>query len=161
MERKHKVRLYVYTGLTLAIMVAIFMFSAQAGDDSKHTSEWLFYSPFGQWLMHMLPKLSENGLDADIRKYAHMFEFACLGLSCTLMFNEMVYPKKSNLFWLILGSIGFVFFYGATDEIHQLFVPERLGCFKDVLVDTFGGTLGVLYSSFWIYRKIKGAQNEE
>jgi VanZ family protein len=42
-----------------------------------------------------------------------------------------------------------VFLYACSDEIHQLFVPNRSGELLDVLLDTFGGSLGVLSISFF------------
>ena len=37
----------------------------------------------------------------------------------------------------------FVGLYAATDEIHQLFVPNREGKFADVIIDTAGALLGI------------------
>ena len=48
--------------------------------------------------------------------------------------------------------------YAATDEFHQLFVPGRSGEVRDVLVDTAGAVIGILFLSllrFIIIRKKK------
>jgi len=37
----------------------------------------------------------------------------------------------------------FVGLYAASDEIHQLFVPNREGKFADVIIDTAGALLGI------------------
>ena len=40
---------------------------------------------------------------------------------------------------------GIGIFYACTDEIHQLFVPDRSGQLTDVLIDSIGLTLGLLF----------------
>ena len=37
------------------------------------------------------------------------------------------------------------FLYACTDEFHQLFVPGRAGRFTDVLIDTTGGIIMLLF----------------
>ena len=37
--------------------------------------------------------------------------------------------------------------YACTDEFHQLFVPGRSGQITDVMIDTLGGSIGVLIIS--------------
>ena len=39
--------------------------------------------------------------------------------------------------------------YGATDEIHQMFVPGRFADWNDLLADAFGGALGALACWLW------------
>ena len=48
--------------------------------------------------------------------------------------------QGKELLLLILG----VFLYACTDEFHQLFMDGRAGQFKDVLIDTAGGSTGIL-----------------
>lgn len=45
----------------------------------------------------------------------------------------------------VLIPIGVTFIYACTDEIHQLFVPGRAGRFTDVLIDTTGGIIMLLF----------------
>jgi len=45
---------------------------------------------------------------------------------------------------IILISALFVFFYGLSDELHQLFVPGRSCAFSDALTDGLGGLSGSL-----------------
>ena len=44
--------------------------------------------------------------------------------------------------------LAMVFAYACTDEIHQMFVPDRGAAVHDVLLDTIGGALGLL--ALWL-----------
>ena len=64
----------------------------------------------------------------------------------------MTYRRRCILAVLISAC------YAATDEFHQLFVPGRSGEVRDVLVDTAGAVIGILFLSllrFIIIRKKK------
>ena len=51
--------------------------------------------------------------------------------------------------WAEAGlALSMVFLYGASDEIHQAFVPNRTAQVSDVLIDTAGGAAGLL--ALWI-----------
>ena len=43
-----------------------------------------------------------------------------------------------------LVAILICFLYACTDEFHQVFVPGRTGQFKDVIIDTIGGAVGII-----------------
>jgi VanZ family protein len=47
-----------------------------------------------------------------------------------------------RIVWLMLVTVAFCMFYGATDELHQLFTPGRSCDFMDVGVDTLGALAG-------------------
>jgi len=73
-----------------------------------------------------------GGWDLVLRKTAHAAEFAVLGLLLARAIGR-------ELPALVLG-IG----YAAADELHQAFVPGRLGSPWDVLLDSVGVAFGVL-----------------
>jgi len=54
------------------------------------------------------------------------------------------YTTDKTLKQKILYSISFGGGYAVTDEIHQLFVPDRSGRILDVGIDTLGVITGVL-----------------
>lgn len=92
-----------------------------------------------QWTVVFQQKMAEY-FENPIRKLAHFAEYACMG--------ALVYgiwrPWRSRDRKLYALVIMWVFLSAAGDEFHQLFVPGRHGCFADVLLDTCGGTFGVL-----------------
>jgi len=50
---------------------------------------------------------------------------------------------------ILVSSFVFTAVYGASDEWHQFYVPERLAEVRDVVADTIGGTLGGMGCVVW------------
>ena len=57
-----------------------------------------------------------------------------------------MYQKKTM--FAFLGALMCVVLLASTDEIHQLFTDGRTAMVQDVLLDSFGGLLGILYFMF-------------
>lgn len=157
---KHKRRLLIYLLITLAIMVAIFVFSSQDGNESGSFSDGFLKSLIGDFLSEILPPLTDKGFDYDIRKYAHMFEYFCLGVSSFLLFSEVFFERPNMLIKTPLTSLAFCFIYACSDEFHQRFVPGRAGRFIDVGVDSVGYFCAVLIMllAFILYRQFKNKE---
>ena len=68
-----------------------------------------------------------------------MSEYAILTLLGFLTFSFLLGRGR------FLIPIGVTFLYACTDEIHPLFVPGRAGKFTDVLIDTTGGIIMLLF----------------
>jgi VanZ family protein len=73
-----------------------------------------------------------GGWDLVLRKVAHAGEYAVLG---ALLLRALGRP------WLAF-ALGVA--YATSDEIHQSFVPGRLGSPLDVAIDAVGVAAGVL-----------------
>lgn len=141
MRKGHRARLWIFGLLTLCVMLAIFCFSAQNADESQRLSDGFLASLLGRVLELILPRLTEKGMDFDIRKYAHMSEFFVLGVSCFLYVSEL--RRWSPDLRAAMLAFGFSLLYAGTDELHQLFVPGRACRITDVLVDGIGILAGV------------------
>lgn len=141
MKNSHRARLWTFGLLTLCVMLAIFCFSAQDGDESQRLSDGFLASLIGRVLDAILPRLTEKGMDFDIRKYAHMTEFCALGVCSFLYVSER--RRWARDLHAALLALGFSLLYAGMDELHQLFVPGRACRFTDVLVDGVGILLGV------------------
>ena len=76
--------------------------------------------------------------DLILRKIAHIIEYAVLAILSMKNFKN----QKLKV-WI------FVTFYAITDEFHQKFVPGRGPSLRDVLIDSFGAILGIIY--VWKY----------
>lgn len=130
MKNKRKI---IYWILLIGWMIGIFIMSNQPANISDSQSEGV------------IKVLLSIGIDANsifgqlanfiVRKCAHFLEYMILAI---LYFNvaKLYFDKKI----VIISTIVFVFVYACSDEFHQLFVSGREGAFRDVLIDTFGGT---------------------
>ena len=89
-------------------------------------------------ILNWLGIVIDEGL---LRSIAHCLEF--MGLS-VLLFNA-VYVS-----WFLKATPIIAFFgtviYAITDEIHQIFVPDRAFQISDILVDSTGALIGVIAS---------------
>lgn len=134
MKNKRKVINWI---LLIMWMTVIFTMSNQPANISDSQSEGVIriLSSIG---------INANGIFGDlanfiVRKCAHFSEYMILAI---LFFN--VVRLYFNMKEIIISTIAFVFIYACSDEIHQLFVPGRESAFRDVLIDTLGGTTSVL-----------------
>lgn len=140
MKKSNKIKKYIYAFLTVSVMAVIFYLSSQDAAVSSDLSEGFLQTGIGHFMGKFLPNLTDKGVYHDIRKYAHVFEFFCLGVTSCLFFDELISSRlKSALF-----SCGFSLAYACTDEWHQTFVPGRSGQISDVFVDFIGIITGVL-----------------
>ena len=87
-----------------------------------------------------------------IRKSAHMFSYFLLAI---LLFMT-IYDNQKNIRKVALKALLFTFLYALSDEFHQLFIDGRSGEFRDVMIDTIGGTIGsgILYLYHSKYNKV-------
>ena len=135
-------RISIYAFLTSAMMLLIFVLSSQSGTKSEHTSLWLLNTRFGVLMMRVFPNITERGPELNIRKYAHIAEYAALSIPSFLLFRELVSSKSivlSESLCLLFG-----YFYACTDEIHQAYIPGRSCSFTDTLIDLGGTVIGLL-----------------
>ena len=139
---KNKPLAVVFWLLTAAVMVIIFMFSADTGEESEEISQGLFgliVEFIGQFISHN-----------TLRKIAHFTEFAALGFCMTGAVNYTF--GKRNFFLPFIPCV----LYAISDEIHQYFVPERACRVFDMLVDSCGIAtgIGIFLLLLFIIRKI-------
>ena len=154
---RHRVRLFIFGLLLLLNMLLIFYMSGKSGAASREMSDQLTQSLLGRILTRILPPLMENKT-GTIRKYAHIFEFFCLGLSSFLFFYELFLARMHRLSRSVLAASCWSFLYACSDEWHQTFVPERAGQAKDLLFDSAGFLFGIAILGFSVFmrRRRKG-----
>lgn len=139
---KNNHRIIIYAILTAAVMIMIFAFSSQDGTNSSRTSQWLLNTRLGSVLMTFFPRLTGQGPELDIRKYAHMAEYALLAVPAYLLLCELNIGKPilSNAVCCVV----FCYLYACSDEFHQAFVPGRSSSVTDTLMDLAGTVIGLL-----------------
>ena len=135
----------IYLVLAILWMGVIFYMSHQPASISSEYSggvvEFLSNLPFvGDIVTYMM---EIDIAEFIIRKSAHMFSYFVLAM---LLFMAM-YENGKNVGKIAILAILFTFMYACTDEFHQLFILGRSGEFRDVMIDTLGGSIGsgVLY----------------
>lgn len=130
----------------VALMVLIFIFSAQNADASSHTSGSVIKSAaktFNKDFVNFTVEKQDEivaSWQLAVRKTAHFSEYALLGF---LTANALrTYGLKQYLKALLPPLICFAYAFG--DELHQYFVPGRACRFTDMLIDTSGAIVGTL-----------------
>jgi VanZ family protein len=143
----------------LVVMYMIFSFSAQDSTQSANLSYKVSYEAVTTVDKALDLNLTQsqitkciNKIHHYVRKFGHFSEY-CL-LAITLSLPLYVYGVRG--LWLFL-TIGLVcVFYASTDEFHQRFVSGRGPSVKDVLIDSSGAMLGILFVKLFghITRKV-------
>jgi len=120
------------------------IFSASSdGMSFQHTSRII--GPLVQWLFPQLSDETVHAIVVCVRKCAHLTEYAALALLLWRALRKPPAAESRRWQWPTAGlALALVALYATSDEIHQAFVPSREGSVRDVLLDTLGGTLGLL-----------------
>ena len=130
----------------LLVMIVIFLFSSQSGQQSSGVSSGLtalFIDVLDSDYVQLLQSMNISpyaSIELFFRKCAHFCEYALLSFC---VFNALCYYTR-NTEYLLMFSIVISFVYSVSDELHQYFVPERSCSVIDVLIDTSGIITGVL-----------------
>ncbi len=127
--------------LTAAVLLMIFAFSAQEGEQTYAVSQGLLRTFVGRIVSH-LPSLSPYGIEDNIRKYAHIVEFFLLSTAFFLL-SLAVFRRRKPAFHL-LASLLLSAAAAGLDEWHQTFVPGRNGTLSDVFIDALGFVPGAV-----------------
>lgn len=109
---------------------------------------WVFY-----WSSR--PKLPRPNRRVGVRDHtfefwAHTFTFAVLTI---LAWRAARYPLARRMSWLERGALPaaamFAALYGASDELHQHFVPGRWPTLEDWVADMLGVAIAVVLLLVW------------
>ena len=132
-----------YIILTIIWMGFIFCMSNQPANISKELSQniekLLNSTPIiGNILSDILNSANSQFI---VRKSAHIILFCFLSILCFVV----IYELKRNVKISTLASFSITFIYACMDEIHQLFIPGRSGKINDVLIDSIGVIMGLIF----------------
>jgi VanZ family protein len=133
--------------LPILFFIGIIALESTPAFGSNHTSAPLYR------LFHLL---FGNGIDSSwpvihhtLRKTGHFTGFGILSLLCyrgltlrnnaTRMHSLAISHAVSHAF-----AVATAFLVAGADELHQSFLPNRTGCFSDVLLDTAGAAAAQL-----------------
>jgi VanZ family protein len=143
------------------MMVVIFRFSSSTGIKSSglssNVTDSLFNTMDKMVDLNLTPEAEQKWkemIHTPLRKAGHFVEYALLSITVSLPLY-VVHKKRGRV--LFLYTLVICFFYACTDELHQLFVPERSGQFTDVLIDSAGACFGFVL--FWLFLLIKNKRS--
>lgn len=92
-------------------------------------------------------------INAPMRKVIHATVYFVLAFFIMILMNIIFDHKK--YFWSVLIALILCIIFAGTDEYHQTFVAGRTGQLLDVIIDTTGGIVGILfYSTYQIVYKL-------
>lgn len=147
---------WISLAVTLGIMVLIFLLSSQPGERSGALSEQVLDKVQQSGTADVLiPGWFSGNVQANVRKWAHVYIYAALGASA--MVTAVCWRWGKNLFrcgvWAALVCV----IFAISDELHQYFVPGRAMLATDVGVDALGFLPGILLTGLvvWLLRRRK------
>jgi len=138
-----KVQKYSNWILVLIWMVIIFIFSSDpaAVSDQKSGVVIQILSNLGIDLNSAFGRLS----NFIVRKIAHFTEYFILYMFLSnALINYDIDKNKITRGKALAVALLVTFIYACNDEFHQTFIPGREGRFRDVMIDTSGGLLGMI-----------------
>ena len=124
-------------------MIFIFIMSNTNGNDSSSQSNF-----FANIILQFI-NINKETLTFLIRKLAHMSEYAILALFTYYALIKIAFNKR------IIFQITFLisFLYACSDEFHQLFISGRSGQFTDIIIDSTGCLIMLLFLYLWQKKK--------
>lgn len=140
--------------IVILCMTIIFSFSMDNSKESTRKSEGVIVGVSSILGFDLTDKQQENLIQVlfvPIRKAAHFLIYFVLGITIISFFREFLISIRK----LILLSIFLAFLYACSDEIHQLFVSGRSGQISDVLLDTIGASIGIIFYYLLFRKKLR------
>ena len=129
-------------------------------------------NPAGHWMRAWFPVMGYMVLifylsslphpDEDLAKFLfeklgdkllHVIEYAVLAILCYRAFRRAAGLHAAE--YAVALAIVTASLYGATDEVHQAFVPFRTATWLDWLADSVGAVIGALGSRYVMERGMK------
>jgi VanZ family protein len=110
----------------------------------QHSSRLL--GPLLHWLFPNMPATQVDRIVFACRKLAHLAEYSMLALLLWRAVRQPVRNDPRPWSWPQARLVTLLCaFYAGTDEFHQLFVPTREARVGDVMLDTCGAVLALLF----------------
>ena len=130
-----------------AWMVVIFLFSSSSDPYRAMPRSWK--EPRAQVSLDGR-KTEYVSLAEDLGRNGHVLEYTLLGFLMARSLRLMTVSRHTAA--LVALSTALCFFYGLSDEIHQVFIPSRAFQLTDLLLDSIGALVGSLIAS-WVFKR--------
>jgi len=143
-----RLKLFASRWLPVLIWMAVIFTASNDRSSARHSSRLI--EPLVRWLLPHAQDQTVRAVVYNVRKLAHVTEYAILAMLLWRVFAQSFPEPTRPRLWRTGVLVVFIaFVYAASDEIHQLFVPDREGNPVDVLIDTSGAILGLLVIWAW------------
>ncbi len=146
--------------LIVSWMGLIFSFSNDTGVVSTRKSDGIIIRVVEFFKGEKLSPIEKDKwttyLVVPVRKGAHLGVYFILGVLIISFYKEFNLARYKMILLALLTA----FLYACSDELHQLFIPGRSGQIKDIILDTVGASLGILFYSFIVRWFLKYEQKE-
>jgi VanZ family protein len=147
-------RLKLFAKYWVPVLLWMAVIYSASGDRKSFQHSSRVIEPIVRWLLPGLTEHRVGQIVFGVRKCAHVTEYAVLAMLVWRALRQPVRHDRRPWKWSEAGLVLlFVAFYAGTDELHQVFVPHRQGSFVDVLLDTFGASLGLLL--LWAVARVR------
>ena len=131
-------------------MVIIFLFSSASDPYQLFPHSWK--EPRAQ--VNKSKKVTEYvSLTEELGRNGHVLEYTLLGALIVRSIWLMTGPRQ--VLATVTISTSLCFFYGLSDEIHQLFIPSRAFQLSDLVLDCIGALVGSLIASLIFKKRLK------
>jgi len=142
-KNQDKIKKIISIVLVILWCLLIFYFSNQKGSLSQENSDSIInlLNSFFKFFNANIDITNLEYISFIVRKSAHLFLYFVLYFLVYHTFYQFDIKKKYYL------SLLFCFIYAVSDEIHQIFVPNRSFGPIDILIDTTGSYLASLVIS--------------
>ena len=127
--KSSRLRPLLYWLPALAVMALIFMLSSQSG----------------------LRVSEDAAVDKPFRISGHLLAYAALAGCLLLALSRERRPRPVDVVIAFVIAV----LYGASDELHQSFVPDRTGRLDDLVVDTIGAMVGLAVAYVVLARRAR------
>ncbi|MEY2479303.1 MAG: hypothetical protein QOI04_230 [Verrucomicrobiota bacterium] len=138
--------------LPVLIWLAVIFIDSTDLMSAEHTSRII--GPVLRWLNPGISDAAIAQVQFLVRKAAHLTEYAILAMLAWRAFrrNARLQRKMSILFVVVwCGAI----LVAVSDEFHQSFVASRTSSARDVMIDSLGAMIGLLFC--FIFSRRSGA----
>ena len=116
-----------------------------SGDTRSFQHSSRLVEPLLRFLFPHMADSTVREIVFGVRKLAHFTEYAVLAI---LVLRAIRQPRRDDPRpWIgrhARFTVLVVALYAASDEWHQSFVPTRQASVVDVMIDTFGGAMGIV-----------------
>ncbi len=148
--------LHPFVKYWLPVLIWMIVIFSASSDRASFQRSSRILAPLIRWLCPSLPEEKVSEWVTVGRKCAHVGEYAVLALLCCRALRGSYGVEKSAWDWrLARAALLIVVLYAAADEFHQSFVPSRQASVVDVLIDSSGAVLALIFlwaAGRWRYR---------